>query len=407
MIGGYQMRKDIYEYMKQIKKVGVKPNFSKIARKYNCDYRTVKKYYTESGTEVKKRSKRKSKLDGYKETINEKLEYDAPISEICRFITKQGYTGKYTILRDYCNQIKGELQKKATIRFETNPGLQAQVDWKERMKLVSEYGEVFEIDIFLMVLGYSRMKYIELTINKNQDTLFRVMVNSFKYYGGVPKEILFDNMRTVVDQSKTRYLRPVINSKFYAFSKDMGFEVKSCMAYRPQTKGKVENLAKVMNRLRVYNNEFKDYEELYKIIQELNIELNNEISQATLEKPIERFQKEKEYLNPLPNQEILEHHITSPIVRKVSKESMIVYNRSKYSLSTKYIGKFVTLKATEGILQIYYNKDLIKTHKISEKKFNYDKADAIEILKSDSMKNYSDSDIESFINDNIAFYDHL
>jgi hypothetical protein len=233
------------------------------------------------------------------------------------------------------------------------------------------------------------------------------MVNSFKYYGGVPKEILFDNMRTVVDQSKTRYLRPVINSKFYAFSKDMGFEVKSCMAYRPQTKGKVENLAKVMNRLRVYNNEFKDYEELYKIIQELNIELNNEISQATLEKPIERFQKEKEYLNPLPNQEILEHHITSPIVRKVSKESMIVYNRSKYSLSTKYIGKFVTLKATEGILQIYYNKDLIKTHKISEKKFNYDKADAIEILKSDSMKNYSDSDIESFINDNIAFYDHL
>ena len=407
MIGGYQMRKDIYEYMKQIKRVGVKPNFSKIARKYNCDYRTVKKYYTESETEVKKRPKRKSKLDGYKETINEKLEYDAPISEICRFITKQGYTGKYTILRDYCNQIKGELQKKATIRFETNPGLQAQVDWKERMKLVSEYGEVFEIDIFLMVLGYSRMKYIELTINKNQDTLFRVMVNCFKYFKGVPKEILFDNMRTVVDQSKTRYLKPVINSKFYAFSKDMGFEVKSCMAYRPQTKGKVENLAKVMNRLRVYNNEFKDYEELYKIIQELNIELNNEISQATLEKPIERFQKEKEYLNPLPNQEILEHHITSPIVRKVSKESMIVYNRSKYSLSTKYIGKFVTLKATEGILQIYYNKDLIKTHKISEKKFNYDKADAIEILKSDSMKNYSDSDIESFINDNIAFYDHL
>lgn len=407
MIGGYQMRKDIREYMSKIKKEGIKPNYSRIARRFNCDYRTAKKYYEEERVEKKEKPKRGSKLDGYRETIKEKLEYEAPASEILKFIQKQGYEGKYTILREYCRELKGQMQKQATIRFETNPGLQAQVDWKERMKLISKHGEIYTIDIFLMVLGYSRMKYIELTINKSQNTLFQAMVNGFKYYEGVPKEILFDNMRTVVDQSKTRYMKPVINSTFYEFSKDMGFEVKSCMAYRPQTKGKVESLAKVMNRLRVYNNEFEDYDELAELVRNLNEEVNNEISQAILEKPIERFQKEKEYLNPLPNQDILEHFLTNDIVRHVSKESMIVYNRSKYSVSTKYIGQLVTLRETDGILQIYYNKQLIKTHKISNRNFNYDKSDMIEILKSDAFKYYNDSEIESFINDNISLYDNL
>jgi transposase len=401
------MRKDIKEYMNRIRKEGIKPNFSRIARRFNCDYRTAKKYYEEDLIEKKEKPKRGSKLDGYRETIKEKLEYEAPASEILKFIQKQGYEGKYTILREYCKELKGDMQKQATIRFETNPGLQAQVDWKERMKLISKHGEIYTIDIFLMVLGYSRMKYIELTINKAQNTLFQAMVNGFKYYEGVPKEILFDNMRTVVDQSKTRYMKPVINSSFYEFSKDMGFEVKSCMAYRPQTKGKVESLAKVMNRLRVYNNEFESYDELAEIVRNLNEEINNEISQATLEKPIERFPKEKEYLNPLPNQDILDHFLTNDIVRKVSKESMIVYNRSKYSVSTKYIGELVTLRETDGILRIYYNKELIKTHKISNRNFNYDKNDMIEILKSDAFKYYNDSEIETFINDNISLYDNL
>ncbi|MDY0277903.1 MAG: IS21 family transposase, partial [Acholeplasma sp.] len=317
------MRKDILEFVERVKKEGIRPNYSLIARRYNCDYRTVKKYYEEEEREEKTKKKRPSKLDEYKELIKEKVEYGVTGSEICRFIKKKGYQGQYTILRDYVKEIKGDMQKKATIRFETNRGLQAQVDWKERMKLISKNGEVYTVDIFLMILGYSRLKYIELTINKDQDTLFSCLANGFQYFDGVPKEILFDNMRTVIDQSRTRYQEPVINNKFYHFSKDMGFEVRSCIAYRPQTKGKVEALAKLMNNLAVYNNEFEDYEELTDIVKNFNEELNFNISLATNEIPWERFEKEKEYLNPLPNPDLLLHFHTRPIVRKVSKESMI------------------------------------------------------------------------------------
>jgi transposase len=99
------MRKDIKEYMSIIKKEGIKPNFSRIARRFHCDYRTAKKYYEQDPIEEKEKPKRESKLDEYREIIKEKLEYEAPASEILRFIQKQGYTGKYTILREYCKEL--------------------------------------------------------------------------------------------------------------------------------------------------------------------------------------------------------------------------------------------------------------------------------------------------------------
>jgi transposase len=401
------MRKDIKEAMAILKKQGIKPNYTELGKRYGCDYRTVKRYF-EQDPEVKITKKKKpSKLDDYKTTIEEKVIIPVSAKSIYEFIKKQGYDGKYTIVKDYCRSMKQEKQKEATIRFETNPGLQAQVDWKESMRLVSSHGEVFEINLFLMILGYSRYKYIELTLNRNQDTLFQAMVNGFKYYGGVPKEILFDNMRTVVDQSRTEYGKAVINSSFYEFSKDFSFEVIACRAFRPETKGKVENLAKVTERLRVYNNEFETLDELDEIIREFNYDLNHEISQATRETPLTRHQKEKEYLNPLPNTDILESFNTKPVTRKVSKESMIIYNKSKYSVSPKYVGKLVNLTINAKTLQIYYNKELIKTHEISEKPYHYDKEDMKAILKSDVFQYKSDTEIEKYIEQSMAIYDQL
>lgn len=298
------MRKDVYERMKIMKQDGIKPNYTEIARRWNCDYRTVKRYFEQDVVPIRKIT-RPSKLDPYRTLVEEKVNLGCTASSIYHFILKKGYTGKETILRDYVRSIKVEARQKATIRFETNPGLQAQVDWKEKMKLISRTGKIFEINIFLMILGYSRSKYIELTIDRNQDTLMMAMINGFRYFQGVPKEIIFDNMRTVVDQSRTNYQNAIINETFYQFSKDMGFEVWSCRAFRPQTKGKVEALAKLMSRLNPYNNEFDTLEELEEIVREVMSDINNDKSYATNERPFKLLEKEKEYLLPLPNQELI------------------------------------------------------------------------------------------------------
>ena len=401
------MRKDIKERMILMKNDGIKPNYAELAKQYGCDYRTVKKYFETKGSETIPRPPKSSILDPYKTIVEDKLNVPCSATAIYKFIQKKGYKGCYSVVKRYCNKYKVEQYQKATIRFETNPGLQAQVDWKESKRLTNKNGEIFEINIFLIILGYSRLKYIELTVDRKQSTVFQRLVNAFKFFGGVPKEILFDNMKTVVDQSKSEYNKPVINSTFYEFSKDMGFEVILCRAFRPQTKGKVENLAKIMDRLDAYNNEFETLDELDEIVRELNIDLNNEVSQATNERPIERFKKEKEHLNKLPRIDVLEGFITKPITRKVSKESMITFGKSKYSVHPKYIGKQVPLEVKANTLYIYYSKELVKTHIISKEYLNYTKDDMIEILKTDAFKHKDDKFIEDFIDENMAIYDKL
>ena len=240
------MRKDIYERIRVLKMDEIKPNFAELAKAWGCDYRTAKKYFYQEESKPLIRKQIPSKLDPYKEMINEKLKLCCSYNSIYKFICKKGYHGKYTILRNYCSLYKSDETKKATIRFETNPGLQAQVDWKESMTLHYRNGDSITFNIFLILLGYSRLKYIELTLDRSQDTVFKSMIHAFRYFGGIPKEIIFDNMKTVVDHSKSNYSEAVINESFYQFSKDFGFEVWTCRPFRPQTKGKVEALARTM-----------------------------------------------------------------------------------------------------------------------------------------------------------------
>ena len=184
-----------------------------------------------------------------------------------------------------------------------------------------------------------------LTTDRSQPTVFKGLLNSFKYFGGVPKEILFDNMRTIVDQSRTQYGKPIYNTKFYSFTKDAGFIAKSCLAYRPQTKGKVESLARLVNRIKVYNSVFKNLEELENIIIKFNEEINNEICQGTGVRPIDRLREEQKYLNPLPNLDIFEEYLNlKPNKRKVTSESMINVDEKKYSVPSQYINLDVFFK---------------------------------------------------------------
>ena len=140
----------------------------------------------------------------------------------------------------------------------------------------------------------------------------------------------------------------------------------------------------------------------------MNIDLNNEISQATNEKPFERFKKEKKYLRPLPNDDVINGYLNlTDLTRIVSKESLITYNNRKYSVNPKYIGKVVSLTVTNNILYIYFNKELINKHEITNKKVNYAEQDYIDIIKSSVMRYSSDEEITKMAKKNLKLYDDL
>ncbi|AHZ98031.1 MULTISPECIES: IS21 family transposase [Bacilli] len=411
------MRHDIYEGVLFYIMKGIKPNYAELGRQYNCDPRTVKKYY-EAGKEnelerLKKRqqNKKASKLDPFKEIINKKIELGCTAMAIFKYIEKKGYEGKYTILREYCKNKKQNETKKATIRVETNPGIAAQVDWKEDMVMHDKFGRTYQFNIFLYVLHYSKMKYITLTWDRKQDTLFECLKDAFEYTEGVPKEIWFDNMRTVVDRPRTQYKKVVFNNLFYQFSKDANFEPIACRPYRPQTKGSVESLAKfVEQRLRPYDYEFYDAVELIGLVNDLCHELNHlEISQATEQRPIDVFNyEEKEHLNSF-NAKLLDTYIENECIRIVSKESMINFRKGKYSVPTKYIGEEVQVifnNSTDELL-IYYDGELIRRHNLSERKFNYIVEDMSEILKSDVFKHKDDKEILTYIENSLLLYDEI
>ena len=271
-------------------------NKTELARRFDCDPRTIDRYIKISKGEILPKTSRRvytSKLDDYKEIIIDKVDkFGCTAMSVYKFIQGKGYSGKYSIVADFVRQHKATETKKATIRYETNPGLQAQVDWKEDMKLVNRKGEVYVVNIFLMVLGYSRYKYLAITSDRSQETLFDCMTSAFKHFGGVPREILFDNMKTVVDQSRSSFTRTVFNQKFEYYAKDIGFKPVACQPYRPQTKGKVEAMAKLVERLRAYNEEFYTWNDLVNISRNFMDDINEDVSQGSGLIPAEELKKE-------------------------------------------------------------------------------------------------------------------
>ena len=321
---------------------------------------------------------------------------------------KYNFDGKYGIVRKYVSSKKENIIKELTIRFETLKGYQSQVDWKEKLKLHDKYHNQYVISIFLIILGNSRYKYIELTLDQTQATLFRCLTNAFEYFGGTTEEILFDNMKTIVDRTKSSLNDIIINSKAEQFSKDAGFKIVTCRPYRPRTKGKVETLAKLMNRLKAFNNEFEDIEELENIVKRLNYLLNyEEKSQATNEIPNNLFQKEKEYLKPVKI-DILKNYYIPEKVYKVSNESMITYKGIKYSVPIQYVGKQITVLDEDNVIHLYYNAKLIYSYNKNKKyRYNYKEHDYIDILKNSSFDYKTEKEIKDFIEYNLKSLDNI
>ncbi len=397
---------------KEMIRLNIKPNFAALGRQYGCDYRTAKaKYYEELNTEkgiVSEEKIRKHIIDEYKGLIIDKLENIPGISaySIYYFLkVEKGYKGSYETIKNFVRENKDKRKQPAEIRVEPIIGKSAQVDWKEDLKLTSKSNEVFIINLFLMRLHYSKKFYATLTIDKKRDEVKKCIVLSLEYFGGIPREIWFDNMATVmVKEDKHKK----VHNEIKQLGSDLGFIPILCQSRRPKTKGTVENLAKLCDRLLSYNNEFETLEDLIKIVNTFNEECGKEKSQAHNKIVNDVFEEEKKYLIPLPNKNILEKYKQTIEYRKVSQDSMIIYRGNRYSVPTRFIGSYLGLRIIDNQVYIYDNTDLIRCHIITNNNLNYNDEDKMEILKSDLLYGLSDEEIKNKIdNTDLQIYDFL
>ena len=293
----FNNEEDLRLKLKEMIRLNIKPNYAALGREYGCDYRTAKakyeeEYKRENGIEIEQKT-RTYIIDKYKLLIDDKLENILGVSVYSIFYfwkVEKGYTGSYSSVRNYIREQKDKRKKPATIRVEPIIGKVAEVDWKEEFKLVNKLGEIFIINIFLMRLHYSKKFYTKLTIDKKRDEVKTCIIEALEYFGGTPREIWVDNMATVMVRDGKH---KKVHNEIKQLGNDIGFKPILCQSKRSKSKGTVENLAKICDRLLSYNKEFETLEDLINIIKTFTEECGKERSQAHNKIVNEVFEEEK------------------------------------------------------------------------------------------------------------------
>lgn len=383
------------------KLMNIKPNFSELSRQLGIDRHTLKKHYDAGGVKPRKKREYVSELDQYKNIIEEKLKVKGiTYKGIYLFLkdTKR-IKSSYSNFEKYIKKNNYKITKSDNIphvRYETKPGVQLQVDWKEDIEMVSRNGEIFKFNLFAATLGYSRLHYFVYSESRTKESFIRCYLDTLYHIGGVPKESLTDNMKSIINILKEGKVKC---REILQLEKDLSTYFRFCKIHSPETKGKVESSNRFVSRLYAYNNEFEDLKELLSIIDKLNIQINNEINQSTNIAPTILFKKEKEYLQPLPSKCIFDNYILESKTVVVPPTMLVYFKGCQYSVPMKYINKRVKLIKIDNTLHIYYNSKLIEIHQLNKNKINYSKEDYQEAL-AHVIKN-KDLDIEKISEENL------
>jgi transposase len=275
-----------------------------------------------------------TKLDAYKGIIDARLAAYPELSAVRLLaeIRAAGYTGGYSQLKALVRQVRPAPAPEPVVRFETPAGKQAQVDFA---RFTFPFGVRYAL---LVVLGYSRLLWCRFYPRQDMRTLVSGLEDAFHYFGGVPQELLFDQMKAVI----TRDLRLeggalIHNLEFLRFAAHWGFTPRACRPYRAQTKGKVERPVRYVRGNLVYGRTFLHDGDLdEQRAQWLERVANVRVHGTTGEPPQVRFERdERSQLRPLAVRHytslVLEEVRTAPPRRaprpvvEVEKRSLAVY----------------------------------------------------------------------------------
>ena len=356
----------LMEYMEILRLKERGYSISAISRMTGKDRKTVRKYLSRDKNESIKRRKvikHSSKIKPYEDQVlqlihESNIEFP-PCTVIYEKLVESGYTGSLSLIQKWVKQYKRVHQPKVVIRYETPPGLQAQVDWGEMKVTDQKSGCKKKVYIFSMILSYSRMRFVHFVPKADRYHFLLCHKKAFKYFGGIPLEILYDQNRIVLTKPGIKDVK--FNSKFLDFAHHYGFTPRVCRPYRPQTKGKVENTIKYVKR------NFLSIQDT-PILSVLNQRkgkwldtINNKVHSTTKEIPFKRLKDEKlKEIWCLPDYDLFYFE-----TRKVFKDSTFSFNRQRFSVPPNLIGKRVTVKYRPNNfrLSVYYKDQLITEHR--------------------------------------------
>ena len=338
-----------------------------ISRKLGIHRTTVKKHIeTMEFPHYHKCKRGVSILESYSQIINDYLDQDDyRATWIFDRIKGIGYSGGYDTVKRYVSDIKEQKTRLAYIRFETEPGLQAQFDWGD-FQIQEPNGRTTTVYAFVLVLGYGRAMYVEFVERCTLDVFMDCHIRAFRYLQGVPAEILYDNMKNVVIGRENG--KVTFNIEFLHFAHHYGFQPMVAPPYSPWVKGKVE---RPINYIRerfwrgyAFISTQKTNED---VIAWLNETANRRIHGTHHEEVHLRWEREIPCLRKLPP---VDYDTSLKVFRKVYKDCELSYNGNRYRAPYHVVGKKVMLKIKDDLIRIYHDQELLASYREPKTKNN-------------------------------------
>ena len=283
-------------------------------------------------------------------------------------LAKAGYTGSYETVKRSVHTVKSREQRLAYVRFETIPGEQAQVDFGEFHVLLAD-GTIKKYYLFAMVLGYSRRLFARLLERCDLPSFLEAHLDGFDFFGGVPREVLYDRMRNVYIRTLCQTPgpdglwrgvgKPLFTQSLMTLAVHTGFTPVVAPAYAPWVKGKVERPMDFVRESWWRGYDFVALATANRDLAAWLVEKEKRVHGTTRERVNVRFEREKPHLQALPPQRL---DVSLRLTREVRKDCTISVDGNRYILPHTLVGIKMTVRVKGNHLRIFENDRLVEEY---------------------------------------------
>jgi transposase len=336
----------------------------RIARELGCSRSAVRRYRAAGGYVGYRRPKRTKKLDGLEEWLKERFRQHRGNAEVVRqdLEREKGLKVSLRTLERAVAALRQALkaEARATLRFETPPGHQLQVDFGEMRVPIGD--ESVRLFLFVATLGYSRRVFVRAFRHERQSAWFAGMEGAFWHFEGVPREVLLDNARALVERHDAVTREVTFQTRLLAFARYWKFRPRACAPYRARTKGKDERSVGYVKRNAIAGHRFASWSALEAHLGWWMREIaDSHVHSSIDERPIERFLRdEAAALRPLdgrpPFGQIRE------LIRRVHQDATVEVDTNAYSVPWRLIGETVEVVIAGARVSIRHAGREIASH---------------------------------------------
>lgn len=333
-------------------------NLSQIARELGLHAETVQRWLRIPAYIPRNTPPRARAIDPFQPLIVRLVNsHDYSAVQILKRLREAGYTGGYTMVKEFIRKVRPPRRTPyLTLRFD--PGECAQADWGSA-GTVSVGNTRRRLSFFVMVLGYSRMMYVEFTLGETQEQWLACHQHAFEYFGGCPKRVMVDNLKSAV-RSHPYGQSPVFHPRYMELAVHYGFEIRACNVRSPNEKGRVENGVQYVRKSLLRGLQLEQFAPLNPAAREwLDTVANVRDHGTTHQRPIDLFKLERPALQGLP---VNAYDVGVSRAVTASSQFRVTLDTNRYSVPSAYASRRLTLRVYPERLLVYDEEKLIADH---------------------------------------------